>query len=138
MGINRTTATAVRHGPVTLGGMEIFNLHTEQGIQQTKMVLAHLRKNDEVGTMLQISMDHLQLPQAGVSWPVLSQPGHQQQKYIDQCYLSHLWDFLDSINSSIGLDSDRWLCLQRISDTFIMEDLAAIPDIKPTELKHAQ
>ena len=108
MGINRTTSTAVRHGPMTLGGTEIFNLHTEQGVQQTKMVLAHLQKNDEIGTMLSISMDHLQL-QAGVPWPVLSQPGHQQRKYVDCCYLSQLWEFLNNINSTIRTESDHWL-----------------------------
>ena len=81
MGINRMTATAVRHGPTYLGGMETFHLETEQGVQHSKLVLAHMRKNDEVGQMLQISIDHLQL-QAGVSWPVLSQPGHQTRKYV--------------------------------------------------------
>ena len=77
MGINWTTSTAVHHGPPTLGGMGIFSLKTEQGLQQTQMVISHLRKNDEAGCMLGISMDHLQL-QAGISWPVLSQPGHLQ------------------------------------------------------------
>jgi hypothetical protein len=77
MGINRMTATAVRHGPPALGGMEVFQLETEQGVQQTSLVIAHLRKDDDVGRMLHTSIDHLQL-QAGVSWPVLSQPGHMQ------------------------------------------------------------
>ena len=65
MGINRSTATAVRHGPLELGGMDIFLLGTEQGIQQTKMLLSHIRKQDQVGKLLSISLDHLQL-QAGV------------------------------------------------------------------------
>jgi hypothetical protein len=137
MGINRATATAVRHGPTTMGGMNIFNLHTEQGIQKTKLVLAHLRKNDAVGRMLSTSLDHLQL-QAGVSWPVLSKPGHLQRKYVDACYLSHLWEFLDSINSNLHLDPDTWLYHQRQHDTFIMEEFSQLPDIRPIDLVHAQ
>jgi len=76
MGINCTTATAVRHGPSSLGGMDIFHLETEQAVQHTKMIISHLRKNDDVGKMIQASIDHLQL-QAGTSWPVLSQNGHK-------------------------------------------------------------
>ena len=42
MGINHTTATAVCHGPLHLGGFNVFNLETEQGVMKTKMVLSHL------------------------------------------------------------------------------------------------
>jgi hypothetical protein len=48
MGINHMTSTAVRHGPSIYGGMEIFRLETEQGVQHSKLVLSHLRKNDEI------------------------------------------------------------------------------------------
>ena len=87
MGINCMTATAIHHGPLHLGGFDIFNLATEQGVMAMKMVISHAQKDDEVGKLLNISCDHLQL-QAGVSWPVLSQNGLQQCKYIDPCYLT--------------------------------------------------
>ena len=137
MGINRATATAVRHGPLHLGGFDIFNLETEQGVMATKMILSHTRKDDEVGKMLQISCDHLQL-QAGVSWPVLSQHGHQQRKYVDPCYLTNLWAFLDSFNASIHFDFDQWLFPQRHNDSFIMEVITQLPGITTTDLVHAQ
>ena len=137
MGINRMTATAVRNGPSDLGGMEVFQVETEQGVQHTKLMIAHLRKKDEIGRMLNISIDHLQL-QAGVSWPVLSQPGHMTRKYVDQCYVSHTWEFLDSIKSHIRLEPDQWIRQQRVGDSFIMEYITHLPDIKPIELVHAQ
>ena len=87
--------------------------------------------------MLNISCDHLQL-QAGVSWPVLSQNGLQQRKYIDPCYLTHLWKFLDDINAHIQFDFDQWLFPQQQQDSFIMETLAQLPGITKTELVHAQ
>jgi hypothetical protein len=108
MGINRTTSKAVRHGPPHLGGMEIYDLNTEQGVIHTKLVVAHLRKQDPVGRTLSISLDHLQL-QAGVSWPVLSQPGHQQRHYVDPCYLSHTWTFLDDVGTYIHTEPTHWL-----------------------------
>jgi hypothetical protein len=111
MGINRTTSTAIRHGPPHLGGMDAFALDTEQGIQQTKMIIAHLSKDDKVGRMLEISLDHLQL-QSGVSWPVLSKPGHIPRSYIDKCYLSETWKFLDTANTTIRTDTQSWITPQ--------------------------
>ena len=137
MGINQMTPTAIRHGPPHLGGMDIFRLETEQGVHHTKLVIGHFRKEDEVGHMLHISLDHLQL-QAGVSWPVLSQPGHIQRTYIDPCYLSHTWEFLDGIDSHLRIETTAWLRPQRQGDSFIMEDIAALPGITTTELVHAQ
>jgi hypothetical protein len=132
MGINRMTPTAVRHGPLHLGGLDIFRLDTEQGIQHTKMVIGHLRKDDEVGKMLHISRDYLQL-QAGVSWPVLSQPGHQQRKYVNPCYLTHTWEFLNSIDSHLRIETKTLIQPQRQNDSFIMEDIANLPRVKPYE-----
>ena len=74
MGINRTTATAVRHGSTSLGGMNVIHLETEQAAEHTKLMISHLRKEDELGRMIQTSIDHLQT-QAGTSWAVLSRPG---------------------------------------------------------------
>ena len=42
MGINQATAMALQHGPLHLGGFDVFNLETEQGVMKTKMVLSHL------------------------------------------------------------------------------------------------
>ena len=137
MGINRATATAIQHGPLHLSGFDIFNLATEQGVMATKMVLSHTRKDDEVGKMLHISCDHLQL-KADVSWPVLSQNGLQQHKYVDPYYLTHLWEFLDDIDAYIQFDFDQWLLPQQQKDSFIMEVLAQMPGITMNELVHAQ
>jgi hypothetical protein len=61
IGIDQTTATALRHGPACYGGLEIFNLESEQGIQHASLIVSNLHKADEVGRMLHVSMDHLQL-----------------------------------------------------------------------------
>jgi hypothetical protein len=42
MGINCTMSTAICHGQSQLGGMIIFSLEMEQGVHQTKLVIAHL------------------------------------------------------------------------------------------------
>ena len=137
MGINRTTATAVRHGPHALGGMEIFHLETEQAVQHVKLIMAHIRRDDEVGKMLHTSIDHLQL-QAGTSWMVLSQNGKQVRMYVDPCYITHTWNFLDSIGCHLRMEPTTWMHPQRNGDSFIMDDVSKIPGIKPIELSHVQ
>jgi hypothetical protein len=136
MGINRTTATAVpRHGPTSLGGMSVIHLETEQAVEHTKLMLSHLRKEDEIGRMIQTSIDQLQI-QAGTSWAVLSRPGkHQARKYgVDQCYASHTWAFLDRIGSYVRLELTTWTRPQRVGDQFIMDDVANLSGIKPIKL----
>jgi hypothetical protein len=64
IGINRATATAEHHGPTARSGMNVFDLETEQAVEHTKRMVSHLWKDDEVGRMLQTTIDQLQI-QAG-------------------------------------------------------------------------
>jgi hypothetical protein len=137
MGINRTTAMAVHHGPPSLGGIGVFNLETEQAVEHTKLMVSHLRKDDEVGHMLQTSIDQLQI-QAGTSWAILSQAGKKARMYVDPCYATHTWEFLDQIGSHIRLKPTTWMLPQHASDRFIMGDAANLPSIKPIDLVHVQ
>jgi hypothetical protein len=109
----------------------------EQGVQKTKMLISHIRRNDDVGKLLKISHDHLQL-QAGVSWPVMSRPGHKQRQYVDPCYLTHLWQFNDANNTHLRFEHDNWIKPQRQGDTFIMEELSLLNGITKNELVQAQ
>ena len=40
------TATAVLHGPQSLGGMDMFNIETQQAVQHTKLMVSNLRRRD--------------------------------------------------------------------------------------------
>jgi hypothetical protein len=58
---------AVWHGPTTsLGSMNVIHLKTKQAVELTKLMISHLRKEDEIGQMIQTSIDNLQI-QAGTS-----------------------------------------------------------------------
>jgi hypothetical protein len=109
--------------------MDIFNLETEQAVQHAKLMISHLRHNNEIGRMIQNSIDHLQV-QAGTSWPVMSRSGKKVRQYIDPCYASHTWEFLDGIDSHIILEPQTWMYPQRTGDSFIMDVAANIPGIK--------
>jgi hypothetical protein len=68
--------------------MNVIHLETEQVVEHTKLMVSHLRKEDEAGHMLQTSIDQLQI-QAGTSWAVLSRPGKKARMYVEPCYASH-------------------------------------------------
>jgi hypothetical protein len=74
--------------------MQVPHLETEQAVEHAKLMVSHIRKEDEIGRMLQTSIDHLQI-QAGTSWVVLSRPGKKARQYVDRCYASTTWEFLD-------------------------------------------
>lgn len=59
--INRNTARSIIHGPIELGGLNIPNLYTYQGLIKVSLFLGHLRLQDKTGTLLQIALSHLQL-----------------------------------------------------------------------------
>jgi hypothetical protein len=117
--------------------MDVFHLKTEQAVQHTKLMVSHIRKKDDVGLMIQSSIDQLQI-QAGTSWAVLSKPGKMARLYVNPCYVSHTWEFLDKVGSHIRLEPSTWTRPQRAGDSFIMDDVANIPGIKPIELVYVQ
>jgi hypothetical protein len=49
--------------------MEIFHLETEQAVQHVKLIMAHIRRDDEVGKMLHTSIDYTcNYQQAHLGW----------------------------------------------------------------------
>jgi hypothetical protein len=74
MGIKRTTATAVRHGPTSLGGMNVIHL-------------------------------------------LLSRPGKKARQYVDQCYASNTWAFLNRIGIHIRMEPTTCGCNRNASGT---------------------
>lgn len=137
MGIRRSTAEAIRSGPLRFGGMDEPEVWTVQGSGHDKMLIGSLRKDDVVGQTLNVELDLLQL-QAGVSWDVLSRPGETVRHYVPACWAVHTWDFNDSCGITVARDAQPWLLPQRRHDKFIMEEIAALPNIKPLALKYAQ
>lgn len=130
--------TAVQHGPYALGGTEVFHIETEQAVQHVKLLTSHLRKDDDIGQMMQTSIAHLQLQAGMTSWTVLSQHGKKVRMYVDPCYVSHTWGFLDGIGCHLRLEQKTWMHPQRTVDSFIMDDVLNLPGIKPIDLVHVQ
>jgi hypothetical protein len=61
---NGDQSTAMRHGPQSLSGIDIFNLETEQAVQHTKLMILHLWHDDNIRRIIKNLIDHLQVQAA--------------------------------------------------------------------------
>jgi hypothetical protein len=117
--------------------MSVSELWPIQGNSKKKLLIGHLRKTDVVGDNLQVELDCLQL-QAGVSWDVLSQEGTLIQKYVNKCWVLHLWEFNNRYGITLQREDKAWLRPQREHDQFIMEALTDLPASTSKRLHGAQ
>jgi hypothetical protein len=81
LGYSSKTMRDVVFGPRKYIGIGIRHLGSEQGVQQTLLLLKHLRANQKLSTLLRIGLTWFQL-QAGITQPVLECPDiHLKAKY---------------------------------------------------------
>jgi hypothetical protein len=80
-------------------------------------------------------------PPTTPSWNLLfssQQKCKNMRSYVDPCYATHTWEFLNGINCHIQISTNQWIQPQRKHDQYIMEDVVNIPRTKPDELAHSQ
>jgi hypothetical protein len=70
MGYSSKTTRDVVFGPRKYLGIGLRHLSSEQGVQQTLLLLKHLRANQKLSTLLRIALTWFQL-QSGITQPVL-------------------------------------------------------------------
>ena len=61
MGFNRSTKQLLLFGPPSLGAIGFTNTWTDQSIAQIQLLLGHLCKNKEIGVLIKILLETLQL-----------------------------------------------------------------------------
>ena len=73
MGVQSTIPTAIRHDPIELGGMGIYDLRTEAGLEAVKFFRDSIYSESENGNLLRLNMQYSQL-EAGVGDLLLEKP----------------------------------------------------------------
>ena len=122
MGFNKNTKRLLLFGPPSMGAFGFTDTFTDQGINQLSLFLGHIRCKQEIGTLILILVEHLQLI-IGFGVSPFQYNFSKISKYCDRSWLTSLWEFIDSIEAKIHLE-DTWNILpQREGDIFIMEAL---------------
>jgi hypothetical protein len=73
LGAARTTPTAIRHGPLEMGGMNIADLRTETGIARIKYMFNAVYRRSEAGRLILLSLKTQQI-ESGIDQPLLEYP----------------------------------------------------------------
>ena len=118
IGVARTIPTAIRHGPVSMGGLDLLDLRTEAGISAIQLFRESVFSMSETGKMILINIYHSQL-ESGRNTHLFERPD------IAISYLTPTWptsvcQYLFQHNLTITLTDAEMPHLQSKADQFIM------------------
>lgn len=133
LGVSSKFPRAVAYGPTKLGGMNLKNLETEQGVLQVMSYIDGVYKNNNVGKMMRISHDAAQV-EAGVGFDILRKPD-KELPYLTSCWITSMREYLATYSMAIETSGVNLIPLCCEGDKYIME---AVMDmnlrISPSEL----
>lgn len=105
--LNRHTPHAVIFGDARYGGIGLPDLYTDQGYGQLKLLIGHLKLDDETGQLIRVAMSHLQL-HVGSSCFIFELPYPSYAKWIDCNWLVSIWKYLHQLNIQLELE-EPWV-----------------------------
>jgi hypothetical protein len=118
LGMSSKLPTAVRHGPISMGGLGLMDLRTECGIEMLKYFRNHVYRQTEVGELLVIQLKTLQL-EAGIPQPLLEFPTIEVS-YLTPTWILSMRQFLSNHNLTVTVTDSLSNTLRGPNDTHIM------------------
>ena len=123
LGFNRHMPKVVLYGPRLYGGKQIMNTHTEQIILHLETFMAHIRGEDDIGTLQRILLNKQQLV-AGAEEYIL-QTSYAKYQYCEHNEVTFLWDQLSKLNIQVDVQGAWKPTKRHKNDVFIMEGFIA-------------
>ena len=99
MHIQSTILTSIRHGPLELGGLALYDLRAEAGIEAINFFRNAVYSNTECGKLLRINLQYSQL-ESGIGDALLKHP-KIHVSYLTPTWITSLRQFLYCHNMSI-------------------------------------
>ena len=121
MGWLRTTSRAMIHGPIEKGGGNIPHLYAVQCGLKIMVVLNHIRANTELGQLILININWLQL-EGGRSIQLFQD--HYRMEYIKDNWLTHIQQYMQQCNLQLKSSKFWTPKMHRLNDAIIMERAA--------------
>ena len=110
---------AIRHGPKLYGGLELYDLQTEVGIETIKFVRDSIFSNSVAGRMILTNILYSQL-EAGIPEPPLGNPNSIHISYLTHTWITSVRQYLSRHNLTVRLTTDGSQSL-RAGDQHIMQ-----------------
>jgi hypothetical protein len=119
LGFSSKLPTAIRHGPLELGGLGLVDLRTELGLAQIKMLRDAIITGKEVGKLAIISLQHSQR-EAGIDTPLLERPDISLP-YLTPTWITSIRQYLYTHNITISVTDAHQIQLSSPTDSCIMQ-----------------
>lgn len=119
LNISKSLPTAIRHSPLELGGLALYDLRTEIGIENIKFLRDAIFANSSAGKLILLNLQYHQL-EAGIAEPLLEQPT-VPVPYLTPSWLLSVRKFLAKHNMSITLTEQPTIQKTSHLDQFIMQ-----------------
>lgn len=119
--VQSTIPTSIRHGPLEFGGLDIYDLRTESGIES---ILKYCRDDalysgSETGKLTRLNLRSSQL-ESGIGLSLLQHP-NIQVPYLTPTWILSLRQFLYCHNMSLTITDAPTGHLKTKSDQYIMQ-----------------
>ena len=118
LGMSSKLPTAIRHGPVAMGGLGLMDIRTECGIEMIKYFRHQVYRKTKVGELLIIQLKVLQI-EAGIPQSLLEEP-QLSIPYLTPTWILSLRQFLSNHNVTISVTDGLRLEKEGRYDEFIM------------------
>ena len=119
MHISSTIPTSLRHGPIELGGLGLYDLRTEVGIEAIKFLRNSLYSDSESGNLIRLNLQYSQR-ESGVGYHLLEQPD-THISYLTPSWILSIRQFLSNNNMSIQVSDIHLDKPKGPTDNYIMQ-----------------
>ena len=133
MGYSSKLPTAIRHGPTSLGGLDLLDLRTELGITNLKFMRDSIYRNSAAGTLIILNAKYSQI-ESGLSEPLLENPS-LHSSYLTPSWVMSVRQFLFQHNLTVTLTDTLRVELRGPNDKCIM-DLEALTRYTPIQKRY--
>jgi len=121
IGINRHSARMIIHGPACLGGLQLPDVYTDQGVAQLRLLLGHLRRGDETSRLLRVAISVLQ-QRVGAKSLFFNLPYTKYEGWTEKTWLTSTWKFMHITNLQVQITRIPLPTPQRENDVFLMTE----------------
>ena len=119
MGYSSKIPTAIRHGPPELGGLGIYDLRTEAGLEALKFFRNSIYENSETANLLRINLESSQR-ESGILQPLLQHP-NIYLSYLTPSWVMSLRQYMSLHNLTLTITDIYQDTLRSPSDEMIMQ-----------------
>jgi hypothetical protein len=119
--LNRHTPRSLLFSTSRLGGLALPDYYIDQGYGRLRLLIGHLKLQDDNGKLIQVLLTHLQL-HLGSSMPVFYLPFAKHERWIEGNWLTSLWQLLSTLTMKLDIENYWVPLLARVNDIMLMDE----------------